>query len=196
MPEPSWPRTMGRSNANLPTPSTTWRSLWQTPVAAVRTRTSRPHGLSISMDSIVSGSCTFRKTAALISMRSPLQSALRLDHVEHQREVVQQAEQLDDLVAVPLDAREPTLDGVRDRRFAQDESVQHGPVGRHRGVHAIVLPIGEVRQGAVLEVQGVTPAGVGEHPVDHGPLALGLFAVEAHAQVVEKEIEAHGPDDV
>ena len=33
---------------NRPTPSTTCRSLWQTPVAAVRTRTSRPHGLSIS----------------------------------------------------------------------------------------------------------------------------------------------------
>ena len=34
------------------------RSLWQTPVATVRTRTSRPHGLSTSTSSIVSGACT------------------------------------------------------------------------------------------------------------------------------------------
>src|SRR5260370_27435355 len=59
---------MGRSSGQRPWPSTTCRSLWQTPVAAVRTRTSRPDGLSISTDSIVSGSCGFRKTAAIISM--------------------------------------------------------------------------------------------------------------------------------
>ena len=51
-----------------PLPSTTWRSLWQTPVATVRTSTSRPQGLSISMVSTVSGSWTFRNTAALICM--------------------------------------------------------------------------------------------------------------------------------
>src|SRR2546422_7730250 len=33
---PSCPRMIGRSSGNLPTPSTTCRSLWQTPVAAVR----------------------------------------------------------------------------------------------------------------------------------------------------------------
>src|SRR2546426_3340299 len=49
--------------------------LWQTPVAAVLTRTSRPHGLSISIDSIVRGSCTFRKTAAFVSMPASLQSS-------------------------------------------------------------------------------------------------------------------------
>src|SRR2546430_4715903 len=59
---------MGRSVGQRPWPSTTCRSLWQTPVAAVRTRTSRPDGLSISTDSIVRGSCGLRKTAAFISM--------------------------------------------------------------------------------------------------------------------------------
>src|SRR5438128_9183941 len=59
---------MGRSVGQRPRPSTTCRSLWQTPVAAVRTRTSRPQGLSMSTDSIVSGSCGLRKTAALMSM--------------------------------------------------------------------------------------------------------------------------------
>ncbi len=48
MPAPSCPSTIGRSSGNRPTPSTTCRSLWQTPVAAVRTSTSRPHGLSTS----------------------------------------------------------------------------------------------------------------------------------------------------
>src|SRR5947199_199374 len=67
-PAPSWPSTMGRSVGQRPWPSTTCRSLWQTPVAAVRTRTSRPDGLSISTDSIVRGSCGLRKTAAFISM--------------------------------------------------------------------------------------------------------------------------------
>src|SRR5919106_3203870 len=51
------------------------RSLWQTPVAAVRTSTSRPHGLSTSTDSMVSGWCTFRKTAALISIGLPVRLA-------------------------------------------------------------------------------------------------------------------------
>src|SRR5215471_6304763 len=51
-------------------PSTTWRSLWQTPVATVRTSTSRPSGLSISTASIVNGSNTLRKTAASICMGS------------------------------------------------------------------------------------------------------------------------------
>src|SRR5215813_6801407 len=67
-PAPSWPSTIGRSSGKRPTPSTTWRSLWHTPVAAVRTSTSRPHGLSISTDSIVSGACVLRKTAAFISI--------------------------------------------------------------------------------------------------------------------------------
>src|SRR6058998_1715019 len=67
-PEPSCPRTIRRSTGKRPMPSTTCRSLWQTPVAAVRTRTSRPDGLSISTDSIVRGSCGLRKTAAFISM--------------------------------------------------------------------------------------------------------------------------------
>src|SRR3989441_2202704 len=67
---------IGRSSGNLPTPSTTCRSLWQTPVATVRTRTSRPHGLSISIASIVNGSCTFRKTAAFVSMSASLQELL------------------------------------------------------------------------------------------------------------------------
>src|SRR5260370_8142829 len=71
---------MGRSSGQRPWPSTTCRSLWQTPVAAVRTRTSRPDGLSISTDSIVSGSCGFRKTAAIISMAtsSPTESTRQL----------------------------------------------------------------------------------------------------------------------
>src|SRR5712691_4187466 len=43
-----------------------WRPLWQTPVATVRTSTSRPHGLSTSTSSIVSGSWTLRKTAAFM----------------------------------------------------------------------------------------------------------------------------------
>src|SRR5690348_16327136 len=68
MPAPSWPSTIGRSSGQRPSPSTTCRSLWHTPVAAVRTSTSRPHGLSISTDSIVSGACVLRKTAAFISM--------------------------------------------------------------------------------------------------------------------------------
>ena len=67
-PAPSWPSTIGRSSANRPKPSTTCRSLWQTPVATVRINTSRPHGLSTSTDSIVNGSCTLRKTAAFTPM--------------------------------------------------------------------------------------------------------------------------------
>src|SRR5271169_1372769 len=67
-PAPSWPSTIGRSSGKRPIPSTTCRSLWHTPVATVRTSTSRPHGLSTSTCSIVSGACTLRKTAALISI--------------------------------------------------------------------------------------------------------------------------------
>src|SRR4051794_10467563 len=66
MPAPSWPSTIGRSVGKRPTPSTTCRSLWQTPVATVRTSTSRRSGLSISTVSIVSGACGLRKTAASI----------------------------------------------------------------------------------------------------------------------------------
>src|SRR5215469_2488556 len=67
-PAPSWPSTIGRSSGKRPSPSTTCRSLWHTPVATVRTSTSRPQGLSISTASIVSGSCTLRNTAASISI--------------------------------------------------------------------------------------------------------------------------------
>src|SRR6516165_1616361 len=67
-PAPSWPSTIGRSSGKRPSPSTTWRSLWHTPVATVRTSTSRPPGWSMSTGSIVSGSCTLRNTAALISI--------------------------------------------------------------------------------------------------------------------------------
>src|SRR5262245_57462492 len=78
-PAPSWPSTIGRSSGKRPWPSTTCRSLWQTPVAAVRTSTSRPHGLSISTDSTASGSWTFRKTAAWVFMliSSRLHAGLR-----------------------------------------------------------------------------------------------------------------------
>ena len=58
------------------------------------------------------------------------------------------------------------------------------------------LAVGEIGQGAVLEVQHVPPAKVGEHPVDDDGQAFGLVAVEPDAQVVEEEIEAHGPDHV
>src|SRR5690242_1361524 len=67
---------MGLSIGKRPMPSTTCRSLWQTPVAAVRTSTSRPDGLSISTDSMVSGAFGLRKTAACISMGSPPWRAL------------------------------------------------------------------------------------------------------------------------
>src|SRR5277367_2542395 len=70
-PAPSWPSTIGRSSGNRPIPSTTCRSLWHTPVATVRTSTSRPHGWSTSTCSIVSGAWTLRKTAALISIGLP-----------------------------------------------------------------------------------------------------------------------------
>ena len=70
-PAPSCPSTIGRSSGKRPIPSTTCRSLWHTPVATVRTSTSRPHGLSTSTCSIVSGACTLRKTAALISIGLP-----------------------------------------------------------------------------------------------------------------------------
>ena len=43
-----------------------WRSLWQTPLATVRTSTSRGPGLSISTSSIVSGSCGPWKMAAFM----------------------------------------------------------------------------------------------------------------------------------
>src|SRR3954447_7616749 len=65
-PAPSWPSTIGRSVGKRPTPSTTCRSLWQTPVATVRTNTSRRSGLSTSTVSIVRGACGLRKTAASI----------------------------------------------------------------------------------------------------------------------------------
>src|SRR6185312_7831359 len=52
-------------------PSTTCKSLWHTPVATVRTSTSRPAGLSTSTASIVSGSKTLRKTAAFICIGRP-----------------------------------------------------------------------------------------------------------------------------
>src|SRR5580704_2277208 len=76
MPAPSWPSTIGRSSGKRPIPSTTCRSLWQTPVATVRTSTSRPKGLSMSMASIVSGSSTLRKTAACMSMLPSIASRL------------------------------------------------------------------------------------------------------------------------
>src|SRR5438445_127065 len=70
------PWTMASPTPPQPKTATVWpacrpevRSAAQTPVAAVRTRTSRPDGLSISTDSIVSGSCGLRKIAAFISMR-------------------------------------------------------------------------------------------------------------------------------
>ena len=63
-------RCRGRA-AKRPSPSTTCRSLWQTPVATVRTRTSRPSGRSMSMDSMFTGTCVARQTAALISMVTP-----------------------------------------------------------------------------------------------------------------------------
>src|SRR2546421_5377026 len=74
---------MGRSVGQRPWPSTTCRSLWQTPVAAVRTRTSRPDGLSISTDSIVSGSWGLRKPAAVLSLRVPPLWRLPPDHLAH-----------------------------------------------------------------------------------------------------------------
>ena len=74
IPAPSCPNTNGRSSGKRPLPSTTCRSLWQTPVAIVRTSTSRPHGLSMSTVSTVSGSCTLRNTAALICMWPSLPS--------------------------------------------------------------------------------------------------------------------------
>src|SRR5437870_6502409 len=48
IPAPSCPSTIGRSSGKRPCPSTTCRSLWHTPVATVRTSTSRGSGLSIS----------------------------------------------------------------------------------------------------------------------------------------------------
>src|SRR4030095_3902796 len=70
-PAPSWPSTSPRSSGNRPSPSTTWRSLWQTPVPTVRTRTSRASGRSTSIDSMATGTCVARQTAARISMASP-----------------------------------------------------------------------------------------------------------------------------
>src|SRR5262245_48012636 len=81
MPAPSWPSTIGRSRGQRPWPSTTCRSRWQTPVAAARTSTSRPHGLSISTASILSGSWTLRKSAAFISMASPSHRRVARHHL-------------------------------------------------------------------------------------------------------------------
>src|SRR5580700_8783047 len=60
-------------------PSTKWRSLWQTPLATVRTTTSRSLGSSISTCSIVSGWPGPWKTAAFIWI-APFFS----ESVEHQ----------------------------------------------------------------------------------------------------------------
>src|SRR5262245_4528021 len=53
---------------HLPSPFTRWRSVWHTPLAAVRTRTSPGPGASTSTASIASGSFTFLRTAAFISI--------------------------------------------------------------------------------------------------------------------------------
>jgi len=50
-----------------PHPSTTCRSLWHTPVATVRTNTSRPHGWSMS-------------TASMVSVPSPAKDGSRYFH--------------------------------------------------------------------------------------------------------------------
>src|SRR5881396_263116 len=44
-----------------------WRSLWQTPLATVRTSTSRPMGLAMSTFSIVSSLCGPWNTAAFMN---------------------------------------------------------------------------------------------------------------------------------
>src|SRR5881296_2996155 len=124
---------MGRSVGQRPWPSTTCRSLWQTPVAAVRTRTSRPDGLSISTDSIVRGSCGLRKTAAFISMaRSSLRQL--------------PAEPVADRAAhdqLPVAARQPRQ-LLREHRHALPPRARHardvGAPEHPRGAEGVVDP--------------------------------------------------------
>ena len=63
-PAPSCPRTTGSSVGWIPW--ATWRSEWQTPLAAIRTSTSPAFGGSSSSSSTTSGSPNARRTAALM----------------------------------------------------------------------------------------------------------------------------------
>ena len=48
-----------------------------------------------------------------------------LDDVEHQREVVEEIEQLDDPIDLPGDGDEPARDGLGEPQLAEHEPVQH-----------------------------------------------------------------------
>src|SRR5215471_147672 len=144
-PAPSWPRTIGRSSGKRPSPSTTWRSLWHTPVATVRTSTSRPQGWSMSTASIVSGSCTLRNTAASISIAFFLPKPAR--HVSSYH------------LSRPLRTRSTGPKRLRGEASAFDERAQLGPdeVGMDAAAEAAI--------GAGDDVFAAGDCGVTQDPV-------------------------------
>src|SRR5262249_53829649 len=76
-PAPSWPRTTGVGWGMWPW--ITWRSLWQTPLAPKRTRTSPPRGDKSSRSSISSRWPTFSSTAACVCIGALLRGATLAD---------------------------------------------------------------------------------------------------------------------
>jgi len=121
---------------------------------------------------------------------------LRLHHLEHQAEVVEQREEVGDLGGVAVDVRETLRDRVGERDLAQDQPVQRHPLERHGRVRGVAPSIGQTGQRAVLEIHHVAPVQIWEHPVDGDAPALRLLAVEPYAEVIEEKVEAHRPHDV
>ena len=113
----------------------------------------------------------FWSAARLLPSRS---SSPGLQHLEHQAEVVEQAEELGDLPGVALHAHQTARDRVRERQLAKDDPVQDGALERHGRVGGVARPVGQVGERAVLEVHHVGPREVLEHR------ALGSKSFRAH----------------
>ena len=121
---------------------------------------------------------------------------MRRYDVEPELEAVQIGQHFVQFRLAAVDLHVAGFDGLFQGRLLQHDLVQGFTGERDRCNGIIDLAVLCVIENAVHHFNHVFFFGIGEIEIQHDLLAIRFRTVEPHAQIVEEQIQAHGPNSV